>query len=168
MFDENTCVERELREVRKLYGGNGLPLPAPRLFGRPVGKRVDMAARFVQVKLKLQYLVLDVLGRGTWCVEVNDVARHQRPRELIESTGYLLQRVEGGEVEGFSQTNRVIPGVHLEPPLLPRFPRGILDLVTPFHAYPKVRVGLDRAAGCSKYALSTDREGGGRIAEVIT
>ena len=168
MFDENTWIERASRWVGGPGRVNDLPLSAPRLFGRPVGERVDVATGFVQVKLELQHLVLDVFGWKSRCVEMNDVAGHQRRRELIESAGYLLQRVEGGEVKGFGQTNRVIPGVHLEPSLFPRLLRGNLSLVTSLHIYPKVRVGLDWAAGCSQYAPSRDREGGERIAWIIT
>ena len=82
---------RALSGVGESDGRNALPSSAPPLFGRPVSKRIGVAARFVQVEFELQYLVLDVLRRRAWGVEVNYMTEHQQLCELVESARYLLQ-----------------------------------------------------------------------------
>lgn len=69
---------------------NELPLTALPLLRCPMGEWVDVATRLVQVKLELQYFVLNVIWRSVWIVEVNDMAEHKQPREFVKPTQYLL------------------------------------------------------------------------------
>lgn len=115
-----------------------------------------MTARFVQVKFELQYLVFDVIGRGTWRVEVDEMTEHQQPRKLVEPVRYPLEGIKSGEVERLGETNSGIAVVRLEPCLLPRPLRRIVD--ASLHTSLKVRVSPDRPAGCFTHRPQTATE----------
>lgn len=134
-----------------------------------MGEWVGVATGFVQVKLQLQYLVLDVFLWSARCMEVNDMAEHERPGEFVKSTRYLFHRIEGGEIEGLGQTNHgtVLGARRPNPLLFPRLLRGTFGLNGPLHSTLKVRVSLDRAVECFAHRLHKTAEGESGSVELL-